>query len=194
MTKHDSANPSSSLGAKAIHTDNELEQQNLDSYKKVCSVISKQAENLNHDTQTKLSMNTQQVMDSITKQSRVATSPSSTSRNTETSNATSSNTTVPSTNKRKNTVGAQVSKFATWFGLSPFSLPKLGVSTGTLASVILFSFLVLPQFQGNENEQLQALPFLSSPVLLEVVISDSDEELLVIEDLDLYETLLNEQF
>ena len=193
MTKHDSANPSSFLGAKATYIENKLDQQHSDSYKKVCSVISKQAENLNQDMQKKLSMNTQQVIDSMAKQSGIVATSNANSPITETSNTSSSITATPSQNTNRNKVVGQVSQLAAWFGLCPLSLPKLSVYTGTLASVVLFSFFVLPQLQSNQNEELQAMPFLSSPDLLEVVISNSDEELLVIEDLDLYATLLNEQ-
>lgn len=213
MTKHNSANPSTSLGAKVTDTENALEQQNSDPYKNVCSVISKQAENVHQDMQRKLAINTQQVMDRILKESGIGTtsnainpstpntineasyvtSPSTPSRITDNSNMTSSSTASLNINAYRNTVVAQVLKLAAWFGFRPLSLPKLGVSTGTLASVLLFSVLVLPQFQSNENEQLQALPFSSSLVLLDVVITVSDEEIRVIEDLDLYETLLNEQ-
>jgi hypothetical protein len=83
-------------------------------------------------------------------------------------------------------------KVCTLLGLRPMSLPKFAFSTGTLASVVLFSFLFLPLLQTNDNVPVPALPFLSSPTLLEVVITSSEEDLLVIEDLDLYETLLNE--
>jgi len=138
-------------------------------------------------------MNTQQVIDSMAKQSGIVATSNANSPITETSNTSSSITATPSQNTNRNKVVGQVSQLAAWFGLCPLSLPKLSVYTGTLASVVLFSFFVLPQLQSNQNEELQAMPFLSSPDLLEVVISNSDEELLVIEDLDLYATLLNEQ-
>lgn len=172
MTNDDHTTPGASMGTQNDNVNQKFRPQTPRGYTELCSVLGQQATTLHKDIQMKLSANTSNVMQQIANQGNV------TDRQTKTSF-------TP-------TVTLFFAKVCTLLGLRPMSLPKLAFSTGTLASVVLFSFLFLPQLQTNDNVPVPALPFLSSPTLLEVVFTTSEEDLLVIEDLDLYETLLNE--